>query len=87
MALEPMLQHMERLSCRLPPDKEMRGRHDHQQPPCRVADARFDHHCRPSAVHRSSFSAHCALIRIADKIRAELDRQGELLGATVDAAA
>ena len=77
----------ERLSCRLPPDQEMRSRHDHQQPLCRVADARFDHHGRPSAMHGSSFSAHGALIRIADKIRAELDRQGELLDAPADGAA
>ena len=67
----------ERLSFHLPPDQKMRSRYDHQQPPCRVANARFDHHRRPSAVHRSGFSTHCALIRIADKIRAELDRQGE----------
>ena len=62
----------------------MRGRHEYQQLPCRVADACFDHHCRPPAVRRSGFSTYCALIRIADKIRAELDRQGELLGAPVD---
>ena len=77
----------ERLSCHFPPDQEMRGCHDHQQPSCRVADARFDHHGRPSAMHRSGFSAHCALIRIADKIRAELDRQGEWLGTAVNGAA
>ena len=71
----------------LPPDQEMRGRHEYQQPSRRVADARFDHHRCPSAMHRSGFSAHGTLIRITDKIRAELDRKGEWLGATVDGAA
>lgn len=64
----------------------MRGRHEHQQPSCRIADARFDHHCCPSAMYRSGFSAHGPLIRITDKIRAELNRKGEWLGAAVDGA-
>jgi hypothetical protein len=71
----------------LPPDQEMRGRHEYQQPSRRIADARFDHHRCPSAMHRSGFSAHGTLIRITDKIRAELDRKGEGLGAIVDGAA
>ena len=72
--------------CSLPPDQQVRGGHNNEQPPGSVADTRFHHHRRPSLVHGNRLSSHRALIGVANKVGAELDSKWELLGTAVESA-